>query len=81
MPIYEYGCRGCGHRFEFLVLPGVSAKCPKCESADLEQLISMFAVSSDGTRAAALKDGRKRHAGIKKEQDHAAMEYEKNHEH
>jgi hypothetical protein len=67
--------------FELLVLPQTTPMCPTCQGKDLEQLISMFAVSSDGTRAAALKDGRKRHAGIKKEQDHAAMEYEKNHEH
>ena len=81
MPIYEYECRSCRHRFEMLVLPSVSPACPECRGADLEQLISMFAVNSDGTRANALKDGRKRSASVRREQDHAAMEYEKNHEH
>jgi putative FmdB family regulatory protein len=81
MPIYDYSCRGCGHRFELLVLPQTSPKCPKCAGNDLEQLISAFAVSSEGTRAQALQDGRRRHARIKRDQDHAAAEYEKNHEH
>ena len=82
MPIYEYECRGCGHRFECLVLPASAAPaCPECQSADLERLLSMFAVSSEGTRSAALKDGRKRASGIKREKDHAQAEYEKHHEH
>ena len=82
MPIYEYECRGCGHRFEFLVLPSSEEQaCPECKSADLERLLSMFAVSSDGTRSAALKDGRKRAAGVKREKDHAQLEYEKHHDH
>ena len=39
MPIYEYGCKKCGHKFEELVMAGSGpAKCPKCGSAvrDLE---------------------------------------------
>ena len=81
MPIFEYACRGCGHRFEMLVLPSVSPACPECHGVDLEQQLSMFAVSSDGTRAAALKYGRKRSAVVRREKDQAAIEYEKNHEH
>jgi putative FmdB family regulatory protein len=81
MPIYEYVCRGCAHRFEMLVLPQVSPMCPECQGRDLEQQISMFAVSSEGTKAAALKDGRQRSASIRRDKDHAAMEYEKSHEH
>ena len=81
MPIYEYKCRGCGQSFEALVLPTTPAPaCPECHGTDLEQLLSMFAVSSDGTRRNALKDGRKRAAGVKREKDQAQLEYEKHHD-
>ena len=81
MPIYEYTCRGCGHEFEFLVLKGTVPACPACEGRELERVISMFAVSSDGSRGVALADGRKKAAGVKREKDHAQAEYEKNHAH
>jgi putative FmdB family regulatory protein len=82
MPIYEYECRGCGHQFEFLLLPASAAPaCPSCSGQDLERVISMFAVSSDGTRKLALDAGRKRAAGVKREKDHADAEYERNHPH
>jgi putative FmdB family regulatory protein len=83
MPIYEYECRGCGHQFEFLLLPSNSATpaCPSCHGQELERVISMFAVSSDGTRKLALDAGRKRAAGMRREKDHADAEYERNHPH
>ena len=83
MPIYEYECRGCGHQFEFLVLPTnpTAPVCPSCKGEALERVLSMFAVSSDGTRSQALADGRKRAAGVKREKDHADAEYERNHPH
>ena len=82
MPIYEYKCRGCSHQFEFLVLPTTSAPaCPSCNGQELERVISMFAVSSDGTRKLALDAGRKRAAGMKREKAHADAEYERNHPH
>lgn len=45
MPIFEYVCRECDHRFEAIVLGSQKANCPKCESRKLEQQISRFAVS------------------------------------
>ncbi len=83
MPIYEYECRGCGHQFEFLLLPTnpTAATCPQCSGLDLERVISMFAVSSDGTRQMALNDGRKRAASVRRDKVHAEAEYERNHEH
>ena len=81
MPIYEYECRGCGHQFEFLLLPTTVAACPSCGGSDLQREISMFAVSSEGTRQQALSDARKRAAGVKRDKDHAEMEYIKNHPH
>jgi putative FmdB family regulatory protein len=61
MPIYEYECRRCGHRFEYLVLSSTpAAKCPACNKKDLEQLISLSMVSSQATRQAHLSAARKR---------------------
>ena len=81
MPIYEYSCRGCGQQFELLVLASTVPACPQCEGRDLERVISMFAVSSEGSRQIALSGARKRAAGVKREKDHAQAEYEKNHAH
>lgn len=45
MPLIEFLCRGCGHRFSQLL--GVTADsavepCPKCGSARLERAVSRF---------------------------------------
>jgi len=47
MPIFEYVCRQCHHKFEAIVLGRTRPQCPKCESKRLEQQISKFAVSTD----------------------------------
>jgi len=39
MPIYEYVCKECGHKFETLAL---EPKCPQCGSKDLERKFSTF---------------------------------------
>jgi putative FmdB family regulatory protein len=71
MPIYEYECRKCGHRFEYLVLSSTpAAKCPACNKKDLEQLISLSAVSSESTRQASLSAAHKRAAIARKEKQH-----------
>jgi putative FmdB family regulatory protein len=55
MPIYEYQCRKCGHQFEYLVLStSPAATCPSCQTSELEQLISLSAVSSESIRRANL---------------------------
>ncbi|MGE5321751.1 MAG: FmdB family zinc ribbon protein [Actinomycetota bacterium] len=47
MPIFEYVCQECDHKFEAIVLGQQKPRCPKCESKRLEQQISKFAVSTD----------------------------------
>jgi len=42
MPIYEYQCQKCGHRFEELVLGKKEIKCPNCKGTDLKKLFSAF---------------------------------------
>lgn len=46
MPIYEYICSRCGHRFEALVFGTKVPDCPRCGSSKLEKLFSAFAVGS-----------------------------------
>ena len=56
MPLYDFHCRACQHRFEALVRPGGTPACPACQSTDLERQLSTFAVSSaERTRQAADK--------------------------
>ncbi len=42
MPIYEYQCRACGHRFEELqkLTDAPLVACPKCQAASLTKLVS-----------------------------------------
>ncbi len=51
MPLYEYECQKCGHRFEKLV-PRSAARqpqqCPKCGATDTRRLMSTFAARSTG---------------------------------
>jgi putative FmdB family regulatory protein len=77
MPIYEYECRQCGHRFEQLLLPTTTAACPSCSGKDLERLVSLPAVSSDNTRQSAIKQARKLGEKTRREKAHAEREYER----
>ena len=45
MPIFEYRCQSCGHKFEAILLGEQSAECPRCHTTKLEQQLSVFAVS------------------------------------
>jgi putative FmdB family regulatory protein len=49
MPLFEYACRGCGHRFEYLTRQGEQPSCPACRSVELEKQLSVFAVSAHGS--------------------------------
>ncbi|MFQ5743617.1 MAG: FmdB family zinc ribbon protein [Acidobacteriota bacterium] len=50
MPIYEYECRRCGHRFELLqkFSDRPVRKCPECDGK-VERLISAPAIRFKGT--------------------------------
>jgi putative FmdB family regulatory protein len=50
MPLFEFRCRDCDREFELLVRSGTVPECPSCGSGSLERLLSMFAVSSEGTQ-------------------------------
>jgi len=54
MPIFEFECKNCGNKFDLMIAnkDKEKVKCPQCESADIKQLLSMFATSSGGGAAA-----------------------------
>lgn len=51
MPIFEYVCEKCAHRFEAIVLGREGAACPQCSSKKLEQQISRFGVAKEAAPA------------------------------
>jgi putative FmdB family regulatory protein len=56
MPIFEYTCGNCGHRFEKLILSAKRAKelrCPECDSQEVDKAISLFGTASRGASRAA----------------------------
>ena len=50
MPLYEYACQACDHQFELLIRGSIVPTCPSCGATSLERMLSLFAVSSDGTQ-------------------------------
>lgn len=80
MPIYEYECRQCGHRFEYLVLrTSPAAECPSCQTKDLKQLISLCSMSSETTRDANLSAAHRRAGAVRQDKQHE--EHRHLHEH
>ncbi len=54
MPIYEYECCKCCERFEKLVFRSDEAViCPKCESREVQKVLSVFGFKSGGGKGAA----------------------------
>jgi putative FmdB family regulatory protein len=80
MPIYEYRCSRCANEFELLVLrTSPVPACPECDSQNVEQLLSGFAVSSEGTRQTSIDKARRSYkaSGQRRDEQVAAVEYEK----
>lgn len=52
MPMYEYQCQGCDHRFEIMQAMNTKAeetRCPKCNTMNSRRLMSSFASKIVGT--------------------------------
>ncbi len=48
MPIFEYQCRDCGTKFEKIVASSdAMVTCKKCESREVQMLLSVFAVGGE----------------------------------
>ena len=52
MPMFEYKCKKCGHKMEFLERTSNTGKhkCEKCGNSDLQKLFSSFSAVS-GTKS------------------------------
>jgi putative FmdB family regulatory protein len=49
MPLFEYSCRACGHKFETLVLSqSRTVSCPKCSSEEVQKQFSTFGTATSG---------------------------------
>lgn len=81
MPLHEYTCRACHHRFETLVRASETPECPACHGTDLERLISMFAVDSEGSRTLSLNAARRQNASVTRDKARADYEYDRKHRH
>lgn len=46
MPIFEYRCKDCGHKFEKLVRGKEKVSCPECGRGRLDKLFSVFGMKS-----------------------------------
>jgi putative FmdB family regulatory protein len=73
MPIYDYECRKCGHKFEYLVLrTSPAAECPACQGQELTQMVSLCSMTTEGTREAnwdsAYKKSKAQQAGKRKDE-------------
>jgi putative FmdB family regulatory protein len=76
MPLYDYECRGCHHRFEALVRAANPApSCPACKSDDLERLPSSISMSSEEHTRALVRKERK--ARLPKHQGEQREEFQK----
>ncbi|MHB8536096.1 MAG: FmdB family zinc ribbon protein [Sulfuricaulis sp.] len=64
MPIYEYECGSCGHRFEAIqkMSDPVLIDCPACNKAGLKKLMSAagFQLKGTGWYATDFKNGQKK---------------------
>jgi putative FmdB family regulatory protein len=54
MPLFEYACRSCGHKFEFLTRAGHAPACPACAGVELEKQLSVFAVGAPSTGSSSM---------------------------
>ncbi len=61
MPLYEYRCEECDHRFEILQRLGDGAEgltCPSCSAQRLEKVFSTFAAAAtEGSTVGASSAG------------------------
>jgi putative FmdB family regulatory protein len=80
MPIYEYRCQACENEFELLIRGQMTPACPACQSEDLEKLLSVPRVQSQGTRDKAMRAAKKRDQKQATERMHTRLEYEANHD-
>lgn len=57
MPIFEYVCRECNHRFELLIQGSVEAACPQCKTTELDKQFSAFGVGATSSWVPSVNPG------------------------
>ena len=80
MPIFDFECKRCGHRFEALVLSKTVPACPECKSEELEKLLSLPAIKSDATHDLAMRAAKKRDKAQGTEREWTQRQYELHHD-
>ncbi len=81
MPIYDFKCLDCEEQFEALVLKGGTPACPACQSARLEQLVSLFSVDSATIRQGNIQQARKQNSKAHRDKAIADAEAIRDHDH
>ena len=62
------------------LLPAAAQACPSCAGGNLERLLSLPAVQSEGTRRLALQAAQKRDAAHGRDRMHEQLRYEQTHD-
>ena len=58
MPIFEYTCRRCNHRFETIVLSNAEKiNCPECSSVAVQKQLSVFSSPSSAKESVPSSGG------------------------
>jgi putative FmdB family regulatory protein len=82
VPIYDYQCQDCKERFEALILKNTPPPtCPACKGDKLEQLISLFAVDSEGTRDNNARGVKAKNKSLQKDYAMEQARHEREHHH
>ena len=79
MPIYEYVCKSCDHKFEALVRGSKAPACESCGGQDLERLMSLPYVKSETTKASVMRAAKKRDQKLGNERAQEQLRYERSH--
>jgi putative FmdB family regulatory protein len=76
MPLYEYQCRACGHRFERIrkFSDPPLAECPECAGVDVEKLLSAPAIQFKGAGWYITDYARKKEGGTSSGSDAASSD-------
>lgn len=79
MPIFEFICTSCGHRFEALVRGSLVPACDACGSEQLEKQMSLPRVKSESTHSQAMAAAKKRDKAQGVERVQEQLRYERSH--
>jgi putative FmdB family regulatory protein len=80
MPIYDFVCGSCAHRFEEWVRKAETVPpCPECGATEVTRELSLPQVHSSTTRDNSLRDAKRRELAGGKERAHAQRQYELSH--